>query len=286
MFKFFKRKGQLEPEPTDALGFLTRFYSTRCDEDKRLTSQHGQVEYLTTMRYIERYLQPGMRVLEIGAATGRYSLTLARMSYDVTAIELVHHNIDIFRKKLKPEDKVDLQQGNALDLSRFTDDTFDMTLLLGPMYHLYTREDQSRALREALRVTKPGGYLYAAYCVSDMSLHYHGFIKGHIEYLIAKGMADPETFHCHSEPKDLFQLMRRDDILALTAPQETSAAPLPCARLHYVATDGPVELMRDAIDKMTPKQFELYMKYRYAICEREDLAGATNHSLDILRKNN
>jgi len=275
MFHFFKRKIRPASEPTDTLGFLTRFYSTRCDEDRRLTTQHGKVEYLTTMRYIERYLRPGMRVLEIGAATGRYSLTLARKGYDVTAIELVQHNIDVFRKKLKPGDTVDLQQGNALDLSRFPDNTFDMTLLLGPMYHLYTVEDQTRALEEALRVTKPGGLLYAAYCVSDMSLHYHGFIKGHIEYLIAKGMADPETFHCHSEPKDLFQLMRKDDILAL-------AAPLPCTRLHYVATDGPIELMRKAIGKMTPKQFELYMKYRYAICEREDMAGATNHSLDIL----
>jgi len=277
MFNFFKRKQQTQPEPTDTLGFLTRFYSTRCDEDRRLTSRHGKVEYLTTMRYIERYLQPGMRVLEIGAATGRYSLTIARKGYDVTAIELVQHNIDVFKKKFKPGDRVDLQQGNALDLSRFEDNTFDMTLLLGPMYHLYTVDDQTRALEEALRVTKPGGPLYAAYCVSDMSLHYHGFIKGHIEYLIAKGMADPETFHCHSEPKDLFQLMRKDDILAL-------AAPLPCTRLHYVATDGPIELMRKAIDKMTPARFDLYMKYRYAICEREDMAGATNHSLDILRK--
>jgi ubiquinone/menaquinone biosynthesis C-methylase UbiE len=276
MFKLFKRKAPPAPEPTDTFGYLTRHYSTH-DEDVRLTTQRGKVEFLTTMRYIERYLEPDMRVLEIGAGTGRYSLTLARMGYDVTAIELVQHNIDIFKKKLRPGDKVDLQQGNALDLSRFADGTFDMTLLFGPMYHLYTAEDQTRALEEALRVTKPGGLLYVAYCISDMSLHYHGFIKGHIEYLIAKGMADTETFACHSKPKDLFQLMRREDIDALIAP-------LPCQRLHYVASDGPVELMAGAINKMTPARFELYMKYRFAICEREDMAGATNHSLDILRK--
>jgi len=98
MFKFFKRK-PAAPEPTDTFGYLTRHYSTH-DEDVRLTTQRGKVEFLTTMRYIERYLEPGMRVLEIGAGTGRYSLTLARMGYDVTAIELVQHNIDIFKKKL------------------------------------------------------------------------------------------------------------------------------------------------------------------------------------------
>ena len=52
MLKFFKRKSQPLPEPTDTLGFLTRYYSTRCDEDNRLSSRHGQVEFLTTMRYI------------------------------------------------------------------------------------------------------------------------------------------------------------------------------------------------------------------------------------------
>ena len=52
---------------------LTEYYGTY-DENGRLLSQHGRVEYLTTMRYIEKYLRPGMRILEIGAATGRYSM--------------------------------------------------------------------------------------------------------------------------------------------------------------------------------------------------------------------
>jgi len=145
------------------------------------------------------------------------------------------------------------------------------------MYHLYTREDQSRALEEALRVTKPGGLLFVAYCICDITLHYVGFMKGHVEGLIAKGMLDPEGFACRSQPKDVFQLYRKGDIDALTAP-------LPCQRLHYVATDGLMELMSGAIDRMKPARFELYMRYRLFLCEREDMAGATNHSLDILRK--
>ena len=279
LFKRLKRKAPSGPEPNDTLGYLTRAY-TNFNEDTRLASQSGQVEYLTTMRYIERYLQPGMRLLEIGAATGRYSLTLARMGYDVTAIELVQHNIDIFRKKMKPGDTVDLRQGNALDLSRFPDDTFDMTLLLGPMYHLKSNEDQTQALREALRVTKPGGLLYAAYVITDMVLHESGFVKGNLEHFIAEHRMDMETFRHEPspDPKELFQLCRREDIDALVAP-------LPCTRLHYVATDGLHDFMREAVDKMTPARFGQYMQYRYFLCERPDMAGATNHSLDILRKN-
>jgi len=278
MFKFFKRKPQPKPEPTDAFGYLSRYYSTRCDEDSRLASRHGQVEYLTTMRYIERYLRPGMKVLEIGAATGRYSLALARNSYDVTAIELVQHNIDIFKKKLKPGDKVNLQQGNALDLSRFEDNSFDMTLLLGPMYHLYTREEQSRALEEALRVAKPGGLLYVAYVLSDMAILVNGIKPaGYFWHYIEDGHIDSATYACISNPRDLFQIYRREEIDALTAP-------LPAKRLHYVATDGMARLVQDKLAKMTPERFARFMDYHYFLCERPDMAGATNHSLDILRK--
>jgi len=276
MFKSFKRKTQ--PEPTDTLGCLTRAYSA-FDEDTRLASQSGQVEFLTTMRYIERYLRPGMRVLEIGAATGRYSLTLARMGYDVTAIELVQSNIDRFKKKMRPEDRVDLRQGNALDLSRFSDGTFDVTLLLGPMYHLKEPADKSRALEEALRVTRPGGLLYVAYVITDMVLHTEGFVKGKIDHFFTEHRMDTESFRHEPspDPKEIFDICRREDIEALTAP-------LPCARLHYVATDGLFDYMREAVDRMAPERFGLYMQYRYFLCEREDMAGATSHSLDILRK--
>lgn len=51
---------------------LTNYYEGY-DEEGRLVSKHGMVEYITTMKYIEKYLEPGMRIMEIGAATGRYS---------------------------------------------------------------------------------------------------------------------------------------------------------------------------------------------------------------------
>lgn len=125
----------------DTIQALTEFYK-EYDEDGRLQSKNGMVEYLTTMRYVEKYLKPGMRVLEIGAATGRYSHALARNGYTVDAVELVQHNIDIFQKNTQPGEVVSIRQGNAKDLSFFADNTYDITLLLGPMYHLFTVEEQ------------------------------------------------------------------------------------------------------------------------------------------------
>ena len=89
----------------ETLKILSEYYSNY-DEESRLLSKHGQVEYLTTMRYIEKYLRPGMRILEVGAATGRYSHALAQMGYRVDAVELVQHNIDLFKENTKPGENV------------------------------------------------------------------------------------------------------------------------------------------------------------------------------------
>ena len=146
------------------LEVLTQYYESY-DEDSRLCSRHGMVEYLTTMRYIEKYLQPGMRILEIGAATGRYSHNLARQGYQVDAVELIEHNIEIFKKNTKPGENITITQENAKDLHSFNDNTYDITLLLGPMYHLFTEEEKLQALSEAIRVTKKGGIIFSAYCM-------------------------------------------------------------------------------------------------------------------------
>jgi ubiquinone/menaquinone biosynthesis C-methylase UbiE len=60
----------------EELKYLTEYYSNY-NEDGRLASRHGQVEFLTTMKYINKYLKKGMRVLEVGSGTGRYSLAIA-----------------------------------------------------------------------------------------------------------------------------------------------------------------------------------------------------------------
>ena len=136
----------------EANQYLNDFYN-HYDEDSRLLFQHGSVEFLTTMRYIEKYLKHGDKVLEIGAGTGRYSHALARRGHPVDAVELVAHNIEVFRQNTRPGESVTIAQGNALDLSAFADNAYDVTLLLGPLYHLYTQDDKRRALREATAET-------------------------------------------------------------------------------------------------------------------------------------
>ena len=172
--------------------YLINHYS-HYDEDSRLAPKHGSVEFLTTMHYIEKYSKPGSRVMEIGAGTGRYSHALARRGYVVDAVELVEHHIGIFKQHTLPEESITITQGDAMDLSAFPDHQYDMTLLLGPLYHLYTKEDKRQALREAIRVTKQGGIVAAAYVISDGCLLDEGFKRGTISVsqYIEQGLLDP-----------------------------------------------------------------------------------------------
>lgn len=255
---------------------LNEYYGSY-DEDNRLRSQHGSVEFLTTMRYVEKYLQPGMRVLEIGAATGRYSHTLARLGYRVDAVELVQHNIDIFKAKTEPGEDVRIIQGNAKHLDMLADNTYDITLLLGPMYHLFSVPEQLQALSEAIRVTKKGGVVFAAYCGNDATLIQYCFGRGMIKQQRYRNLVDPVTFKASSDPAELFELYRKEDIDELMAV-------FPVTRLHYVGTDMATNYMRQTVDQMDEELFDLYLRYHFAICERSDLVGASHHILDIFRK--
>lgn len=257
--------------------YLKEFYENY-DEDGRLTLPWGRIEYITTMKYIEKYLRPGMHVLEVGAATGRYSHALARQGYEVDAVELLQHNIELFNRNTQPGERVSVRQGNAMDLSAFPDSCYDITLLLGPLYHLYNDEDKGRALREAVRVTRPGGVIFAAYCMVDPSIVIFGFQQGNIHSLIEKGMLDPVTFAGSSDPSELFEVVRTDDIKRLRGT-------LPVTPLHLVASDGYTNHMRQTMEQMDEKTYRLYLDYHLAVCERQDLIGFSHHTLDIFRKN-
>ena len=258
--------------------YLNDFYN-HYDEDSRLKSRHGSVEFLTTMRYIEKYLKCGNRILEIGAGTGMYSHTLARLGYTVDAVELVEHNIEVFKQNTLKSEKISIRHGNALDLSAISDNQYDITLLLGPLYHLYNKTDKIQAIHEAIRVTKQGGVIFCAYVISDGCLIDEGFNRGNInvsEY-VKNGLLNSETFAAKSEPKDLFELVRKEDIDELMSSFSVE-------RLHYVAADGCSLLIQNSIDTMNDETFQLFLNYHFATCERSDLLGFTSHAVDIFKK--
>lgn len=256
-------------------------YYNKFNEDKRLDSRHGQVEYRTAMKYIHRSIEEvrdgraadRIRILDIGAGTGRYAVPLAKEGYDVSAVELVRYNLGRLKQK---GSKVKAYQGNAMRLKRFSDSEFDVTLLFGPMYHLHAWEDRLAALREAGRVTRPGGRILAAYLMNEYSVITYAFKERHIMESLREGKLT-EDFHCSESANPLYSYARLEDM-------EHFCEQAGLTRIQTVAADGAANYMRPFLNALTNEEFEQFIRYHLATCEQMELMGASAHTIDIMTK--
>ncbi|MBP5729446.1 MAG: class I SAM-dependent methyltransferase [Clostridia bacterium] len=135
-------------------------------EWNRLQKRTPYEKYITT-HMMDRYIRPGSRILDIGGGPGHYSIHYAKQGHTVTLLDLSEENVRFAKKKARQYGvKITAVQGDATDLSRFPDDSFDKVFLMGPLYHLLTEESRIRAVREAKRVLKPGGYLFCSFILT------------------------------------------------------------------------------------------------------------------------
>ena len=252
-------------------GFYAQF-----DEDSRvLTSRQGQLEYRTTMECIRRHAPAGGKLLEIGAGTGRYSIALAREGFEVTALELVEHNLEQLRKNGSGLTNLHAHQGDALDLRRFPDETFDMTLVLGPMYHLYDPQDVRTAIREAIRVTKKSGVLLFAF-LSAHAILGNNYLQGELQFGLRENFTD--SYQVKHFPEQLFTGYDIQEFEALFEE-------FPVQHLTTAAADGILELASRRVDfAMSDADFAAWARYHLATCEKRELLGQSSHLLYICRK--
>ena len=244
----------------------------RFDESSRLNkSQAARVEFLTTVTYIERYLTPDAKILDIGAGAGEYSLYFARKGYHVSALELADANIAAFRAKMTEKDPIELVQGNALDLSRYDNESFDIVLLFGPLYHLHEEADKLRCIEEAKRVCKKDGKIFFAFISNDIVIL--TMQQTQADYLTA-GAYDKETFRLYDFPFVFHTVDTARELLQKAG-----------IRLcHQVAADGVSELLQEMINGLDEASYQQYLRYHFYICEKPECLGMSNHLLFVGEK--
>ena len=252
---------------------LIRYYE-KFNEDKRLTRRHGQVEFFVTMEYIKKYLKKYCckKVADIGAGTGAYSLELNKMGYDLTAVEYVKKNLEVLRSK---QSGVKTFLGDAKNLSMLKENSFDATILFGPIYHATSFEDKIKILNEAKRITKKDGLIFIAYYMNEYAMLLHGFRDNNILQSIKDGRVD-KNFHIKNLPEDLYSFERMSDINKYNKICRLK-------RLKIFAPDGASDYMRDCLNKMDDKIFEIFKKYQLKLSSKKELLGASSHLVDIVK---
>jgi SAM-dependent methyltransferase len=164
-------------------------YYARDEERDRLASGVGRVEFVRTVEVLERTLPPpGSVVADIGGGPGRYTDWLVDGGYVVVHRDLVEHHVEQVRRRYGARVDTAIGDARALDLD---DDACDAVLLLGPLYHLEDPDDRLLALREARRVVRPGGHVYAA-AISRWAPRLDGMLvqRFHLKYPAMAEMVD------------------------------------------------------------------------------------------------
>ena len=250
---------------------ITTYYENY-DEEGRLTRDNAHLpEYLTTIRYFDKLFAPGSRILDACAGAGRYAFYLANKGHTVTACDLSQHHVDIIKSNPDAHKLEDISTCNTLDLSRFTDNSFDVVLCMGALYHLYDDKDKHQALSECVRVCKPGGIIAIAYITKiGAILTEMNDDASNIDILVKSAYRLDESI---------------SSVFVCAAPHEIEelAAEFGLEQMHHIGVDviGPVG---EKLNRASDEDFHRYMEFLYMVCEDPSYLGASIHGLWIGRK--
>ena len=266
-------------EETDAI--RAHYNADPRKEWDRLKKKHPYEKYIT-IHMMDRYIQPGWSILDIGGGPGHYAVHYARQGHPVTLLDLSDENVRFARKKARQYGvKITALQGDALDLSRFRDDSFDVVFLMGPLYHLMNEESRIQAIREAKRVLKPGGILFSSFI-----LMFGGVIYGMREL--------PETILWPGEQM-LFDVAAKDESLAfeaftyswMTTVQDAEKLLAAVPGLHTETVFGQESILapyRNVLSQTPRKTRMAWYDYALRFCEKREYLTHTEHLMIVSGK--
>jgi S-adenosylmethionine-dependent methyltransferase len=267
---------------SDDIGDIAAFYNGDPQKEHDRLARH-QLEYELTWRYLDQYLPPQGSILEIGAASGRYTLELAKRGYTVTAVDLSAVLIEECRKRIAAEGlekRVRLVVADARNLGEVTETGFDAVLLMGPLYHLIEEADRKAALKEASTRLRSGGVIFSAFLsrlgiFGDMLGKLPGWIEDQAEVrsLLANGKR-PDDY-----PRGGFRgyFARIPEI----APLHEAIG---FETITVAGVEPAISADNESYNKLQGKQRQLWLDLLKEISTETSIIGASIHLLYIGRK--
>lgn len=248
------------------------------DEENRLKKDNmHRVEYDTTIFYLNKIIKANHKILDVGAGTGAYSFYYASKGNRVIALDISSKNIDIMKNKLENlKDKVNLEikvsdGRNSLD---YRDNSFDIVLCMGPLYHIKNKDARLKCIKECLRVLKKDGKLIISYI--NKYAAFVNKIASDNEYI-----NKTEVFNIlenkHSEKDDCFVYTEPDELRNMLHSLEVE-------EIINIATDGIGHMMSKAINSYSEEEYQKWLSYHLNTCTKDILLGYSLHGLYICKK--
>jgi S-adenosylmethionine-dependent methyltransferase len=266
----------------DDISDIGMFYNSIPEIEHTRLEQH-QLEYDLTWRYLDQYLPAQGTILEVGTATGRYTLELAKRGYKVTAVDLSSALIEVCRKRIVDaglDEQVRFAVADARDLSQVTDSQFDAVLLMGPLYHLIVETDRKAALQQAFDRLRSGGILFSSFLsrlglMGDMLKKAPGWIENQAEVqsVLANGKR-PDDF-----PRGGFRAYFAN--IAEIAPLHEAIG---FETITLTGVEPAISADDESYNKLEGKQRQLWLDLFYHMSAEPSIIGASRHLLYIGKK--
>lgn len=260
---------------------VIRSYENYNEENRLSTNNSRRIEFITNIRALDEIMTPNSKILDCGAGTGIYSFYFAEKGHKVTALDITPRHIDYIKNQADNK-KIDLTSilGDATDLTRFEDESFDVVLIMGPLYHLPDAKLRSQCISECYRVLKNEGIMVLAYISRYAVFDYVATSnKAYINADLATKLI--ETGELRSTDKDCFwtdcYFSTPDEIVKDVESRGMKV-------LDHLASDGVTPILRNKIDDFNVSEFNIWCEHHYNICREPSILGTSNHGLLISRK--
>lgn len=262
---------------------VERFYDRNPQHEWERLERH-RTEFAMTMRALEDHLpRPPAKVLDIGGGPGRYAVELAKRGYEVTLFDLSRGCLEFAEERAR-EAGVGLagyEHGNATDLSRFEDAKLEVALLMGPLYHLLEEGERQRAIREARRVLRPNGVIFAAFITRYAPIRWaakyepeliiedrkglEGLLtSGRLRARPGGGFTDAYFIH----PAEVKPLMEEEGFQTL----------------ELIACEGLISMIEEKVNELSGEPWERWVELNYRLGKDLSLHGAAEHLLYVGRR--
>jgi SAM-dependent methyltransferase len=266
----------------DDVSDIAEFYNSNPEGEHNRLERH-QLEYDLTWRYLDQYLPSQGAILEVGAATGRYTLQLAKRGYILTAVDLSVELIEKCRKKLVDEglaNQVRLVLADARDLNEVTEKHFDAVLLMGPLYHLVGEDDRKLAVKEGFNRLRTGGIIFSSFIsrfgiMCDLIKDVPDWIEEQTEVrsVLERGR-DPDDFPrggfrgYFAQPSEIAPLL---EVMGFKT-------------LVLAGVEPAISADDESYNKLQGKQRHQWLDLLYEMSTEKSIIGASRHLLYIGKK--